>query len=213
MAVVPSLSSNVHGMSFRSLRRHEFLKEMLQARADNTMESTALAGLSDEDLDGMLARTPEELAILGQMNEPAPYSGRAASECTPPDPSKAHEPLHLRAANIRKENPPPIKCRGSGKEPGSGKGHNADTRGPLAAVGKLGSQTHVPSKSADAGVSSGVPGLALGARMASPEEVRWMVEAAELVASPVAVAEDFGRGKRQRTVGSYKESDLKDLQN
>jgi len=204
-----------HGVSCRRLCRHEFLKEMLQARADTSKESAALAGLSDTHLDGMLARTSEELAIFSQMNEPATLQDPATAECNP---SKAHVILPNGAVSTGEEIPPPSKSSGGGQDPRSGPGHNANTQGPSAPTskpntGNLGGQAPAPLEGADAGVCPGIPVPAVGARMASHEEVRWMVEAAELAASPVAVAEDFGRGKRRRTVGTYKEPGLKDVRN
>jgi hypothetical protein len=196
----------LHGTSGRGSCRHEFLKEMLQARADCTLEGAALAGSSDADLDEMLARTQQELACFRQLNQPPMVPSLAASEFTHP---KALTAVHSGPSSTREDISPPMKNSGGGdsSQPGMEDSGGPSVQAWEAGPGNLGGHTHLEIPAAER--PPGIPGAALMERMASPEEVRLMVQAAELAASPVAVEEDFGRGKRRRTVGSYKEQGVR----
>ena len=93
--------------------------------------------------------------------------------------------------------------------------------GHVAATPKEGAALNPPSEIASKTPNGGTLGqhwmaegpsaskLGSSSRLASQEEVRVMVEAALNAAAPPEVEEDCGRGKRKRTVCTYKEPGMR----
>jgi len=195
---------------------------MLQARAGSTKESTLLEGLSDAALNSVLARTPEELALFSQMD--AAVRTPKISEQPPPNRSSA-APLSVqpRATDPAKRLPPANPSSGNKPSHKGGPVRVATTKpAPAGALAVKEASAKVSIPEGGSGTPSGdglrnrmgrvVPGTPspeAGGRLASHEEVRAMVEAAEAAAAPAEVEEDCGRGKRRRTVGTYKEPGMK----